>query len=136
MTREEKKQVLKRYQEIGADIREKTEELAEWRSKAVKVTSVLSDMPRSGGRDNRLERSVERMMEIQSAMKERVSDRIASREEIEGIIDSVAGGSQQRLLRYKYIVGWTWEQIADEMNYTYRNVLYLHGKALDGMILS
>lgn len=135
MTNLEKKKVLMRYQEISADIHEKCAELTEWRSKATRITPVFSDMPRSGSKENRLELAAEKIMEVEEAIEGQLSVLVQSRAEIEGVIGSVEECSLQRILRYRYIVGWTWEQIADELSYTYRNVQYLHGKALDRLVM-
>ena len=52
------------------------------------------------------------------------------REQIEGLIDKVEDQTLQTLLKYRYISGLRWEEIAVKMNYSYRSVCYLHIRAL------
>ena len=39
-------------------------------------------------------------------------------------------GAEKEVLIRRYLMGKAWEQIAVEMNYTYRHVTRLHGTAL------
>ena len=52
------------------------------------------------------------------------------REEIQTAISMVDDIQLRTLLSLRYINGLTWEKIAVEMNYDYRWILRLHGKAL------
>ena len=52
------------------------------------------------------------------------------RNEIESTINKIKSEKLRTLLRYRYIHGKTWEQIAVDMNYTYRRITQLHGKAI------
>ena len=61
-------------------------------------------------------------------------DRIADlRKEIRSVIDSVEDARLHSLLWRRYISDMTWEQVAVSMNYTYRRVTQLHGKALNAV---
>lgn len=52
------------------------------------------------------------------------------RGEIQGAIDSVPDKTLRSLLYWRYICGYTWEQVAVKMNYSYRRATQLHGTAL------
>ena len=41
-----------------------------------------------------------------------------------------ADGTEQEILSRRYLLGQSWEKIAVEMNYGYRHVLKIHGRAL------
>ena len=50
--------------------------------------------------------------------------------EIMRVIRQVPDGTQRAILMRRYLSFKKWEQIAEAMGYTYRNVIRLHGKAL------
>ncbi|MCI8514118.1 MAG: hypothetical protein HFI93_05750 [Lachnospiraceae bacterium] len=49
---------------------------------------------------------------------------------------AISDETERRLLQYRYINGYTWEQIADSMMYSYRWILKLHGRALEHLRVS
>jgi len=51
-------------------------------------------------------------------------------------IDKVKDASEALLLRYRYINGYGWEEISELMNYSPRNIHYLHKKALKAVAAS
>ena len=58
-------------------------------------------------------------------------DRLAElRMEIRKTINDVQDSKLQSLLWRRYISGFSWEQVAVSMSYTYRRVTQLHGDAL------
>ena len=54
----------------------------------------------------------------------------ALRIDIMHLIDDVTDERMHSVLWRRYISGFTWEQIAVSMNYTYRRVTQIHGDAL------
>lgn len=42
----------------------------------------------------------------------------------------LVGGVEGDILHRRYILGQKWERIAVDLNYTYRNIIRLHGRAL------
>lgn len=61
-------------------------------------------------------------------------DRLAAlRGEIQGVIDTVPNAKLRSLLHWRYISGYTWEQVSVQMNYTYRRSIQLHGAALQAV---
>ena len=60
----------------------------------------------------------------------KVSTLLKEKRAIEKEIDNVNDASEALLLRYRYIDGYGWEEISELMNYSHRNLHYLHKKAL------
>ena len=50
--------------------------------------------------------------------------------EIDASIEAMKDESEKAVLRYRYIMGLKWEEIAEEMHYSERRVHYVHGDAL------
>ena len=133
MTTEEVKTWLRSYRYLKSEAERLEEELAEWRSKAEKMTRELSGMPSGSGGWDKVPACVEKIWELERKLEEQLKEVIGRRNEIEKAITSVPNETFQLLLRLKYIDGDTWEKIAVKMNYNYRWVLYLHGRALQAI---
>lgn len=50
-------------------------------------------------------------------------------------IDKMEQEDEKNILLLKYINGYTWEQICEVMNYSLRQVYYIHNKALEHFTL-
>ena len=55
---------------------------------------------------------------------------IALRKAAKMLIDRVPDGRYRAILLGRYLYGQSWEQVAVGLGYTYRHVLWMHGKAL------
>ena len=78
----------------------------------------------------RLQLAVDRICELEERLNGKIDAAVKRRKEMEAAIATVEDRTLQLLLRYRYIDGMTWEQIAVKMNYDYRWTLRLHGRAL------
>ncbi len=63
----------------------------------------------------------------------KISTLLKEKRAIEKEIDNVNDASESLLLRYRYIDGYGWEEISELMNYSHRNLHYLHKKALSAV---
>lgn len=59
-----------------------------------------------------------------------VSRILKHKRKIEQEIDRLEDGTQALILRYRYIDGLNWEEISEQLNYSFRSVHYMHNKAL------
>jgi hypothetical protein len=55
---------------------------------------------------------------------------IALRKEVRVQIEQIPDGRYRAILLGRYLYGQSWEQVAVGIGYTYRHVLWMHGKAL------
>lgn len=135
MTNQEKKKWLLEYRKLEQNIERDMEELQRLESRAEKITSMVSDMPKGGNQGDRLQLAVDRICELKVSLKQRIDAAVEKRKEIETVIETLEDKTLQLLLRYRYIDGMTWEQIAVKMRYDYRWVLRLHGRALERLTI-
>ena len=124
MTNGEKKSILLEYRAIERRINRLIDEKAAWNAKATATTSSFSDMPRSGGGSDKIQTTVEKIIEIEEKL-DREIDAL-----VEAAVEKLEDGRLRDVMRYRYIDGMKWEQIAVEMHYSYMQVCRLHGKAL------
>lgn len=54
-------------------------------------------------------------------------------EDIEDRLDRLEDINSKRLIRLRYIYGFTWAEVAEEMGYSERSIHRLHSKALEEM---
>ncbi len=60
----------------------------------------------------------------------KVNNILKEKRAIEKEIDNVKNGAEAMLLRYRYIDGCDWEEISELLNYSPRNIHYMHKKAM------
>lgn len=91
----------------------------------------IDGMPRSGSNNDstRREAQIDRKDELLALYREKERELTRAILEIEEIIDLLQP-RERTLLRLYYIDGLTWEQVACEMNYSWRQVHRIHGEAL------
>ena len=90
-------------------------------------------MPRSNRVSDGSERIISRMDRIEEIGKviereERVL--IRRRDEISKVLESITNGAQREILRYRYVLDMDISTIAIKMNYSIRQVQYLHKRAI------
>ena len=130
MTNGEKKAILLEYRAIERRINRLIDEKAAWNAKATATTSSFSDMPRSGGGSDKIQTTVEKIIEIEEKLDHEIDALVDLRNRIETAAEKLEDGRLRDVMRYRYIDGMKWEQIAVEMHYSYMQVCRLHGKAL------
>ena len=135
MTNQEKKKWLLEYRRLEQNIERDMEELQRLESRAEKITSMVSDMPKGSQQGDSLQRSVEKICELKVSLNQRIDAAVEKRKEIETVTETLEDKTLQLLLRYRYIDGMTWEQIALKLNYSYMHVCRLHGQSLSQIML-
>lgn len=130
MSNDEKIKKLKSYQNSWKEIQRLADEIERLNSQAQKITQTLSSAPSGRGKSDRtviVDKIVERKEELQTTIEK------AKREcaEIETAIENVKTPLYQRVLKWKYINGATFEEIAVRENYNYRYIVSkIHPEAL------
>ncbi|MCD8211792.1 MAG: DUF1492 domain-containing protein [Oscillospiraceae bacterium] len=78
---------------------------------------------------------IERVMELEESI-DRETDRLVDlRRQIRQVISGLNDPDEQLVLEYRYIHGFTWEQIGDTLNAASRTVRRWHRNALEHVIL-
>ena len=132
MTNQEKIRYLRQYQEGQRESVRLERELEVWRSRAEKITPGLGGEgggTRSGG--DRIQGAVEQLVELQEQLAGQLAALAQMRKKIEEEINGVEEPRLREILRLRYINGYTWERVAEEMNYSFRQVTRMHGDALN-----
>ena len=126
------KEYLQQAYQIHRSIQARKQQVARLRELAEQVTSAATATRVSGTpARSKIEFAVCRIADLQ-AMIQRDLCRLAEKyEEIQKVIEKVEEGPHRDLLIHRYLNFYTWEEIAEKMNYSYKWVHVLHGKALE-----
>lgn len=135
MTKEERGKVivwLDRYKHAMDRITSIEGQQAYWRDKMDQLRAQhLTGMPGSkGGRSDRLEKSLDKISELDEQMSAWIAESCQTLMEITVAIDSVQDTRYHQLLTLRYIDRLKWEEICVRMNYEWRWIHRLHDKAL------
>ena len=107
------------------------ERIQQLRALAARRTAVYG-RERAGGScapDSRMD-VVARIVDAERELDAQIDRMIAMREEIQATIARVSDERMRVLLELRYLNGRTWEDVAEQMNYTTRNIYNLHSAAL------
>lgn len=87
----------------------------------------------SSGAGDKLGAAVARIIDAEARVDAEIELLIATEREIEQTINAVKDERLKALLYERYINGKTWEQIAVQLNYSWRQTIRLHGIALSAV---
>lgn len=74
--------------------------------------------------------AVAKLMDVKHDLLREIDRLCVAKREVEGVISQVQDERLRAVLEYRYLACLTWEQIADKMHYTVRNIYNLHTAAL------
>lgn len=129
MNNEEKKQYLRRYQEAKKRAKRIQEEIEELRSSKTSPVGLGDGLPHGSGTSD-LSGYAARLDELLRELEAEKEMQMVTYREIRQQISMVPDPTEQEILSRRYLLEQRWEKISVEMNYDYRYVLKLHGKAL------
>ena len=130
MTNQDKKQWLGRYLSLKREIVALDRERERIMSLGTKITPTYSDMPHGGSGEDKIQSAVDNLVGIAEQMDSKAADMMRALVEIEAAIENMPQENLRELLRLRYICGESFEEIAVKMNYSWRQIIRLHGDAL------
>ena len=124
------KEYISRYRWQNDSINAKLEQVAELRRKAQTVSSGSSDGTHSPTPYDRIGEITARIVDLEREINEDIDCSIDVQREIRAAIATVPDERLRTLLELRYINCLTLEEIARRMDYSYKQICRLHGKAL------
>lgn len=124
------KEYLSRYRWQNDRINAKVEQVAELRRKAQTVSSGSSDGSHGSTPYDRIGEITARIVDLEREINEDIDRSIDVQREIRAAITTVPDERLRHLLELRYINCLTLEEIARRMDYSYKQICRLHGKAL------
>jgi DNA-directed RNA polymerase specialized sigma subunit len=124
------KEWLKRGWKLDREITALLRTKEETRERLMSITAGYAGEPVQGTRDPH---RYDRLAELDDMIDQRIDQLVQIKAEITDAIARVQDSRYRTLLTERYLRYRTWEQIAVDMNYTWRRVMQLHGEALLAM---
>lgn len=129
MNNEEKKQYLRRYQVAKRRVGLIQEEIQKLRSSKTSPVGLGDGMPHGRGTSD-LSGYAARLDELLRELEAEKEMQMVTYREIRQQIGMVPDTIEQEILSRRYLLWQSWEKIAVEMGYSYRNITRIHGHAL------
>lgn len=128
------KEYLEQIKMLNAHIDAKIADVHMLRSIITKITPTLRDDPVSGGgSQDKLSETICKIVVLEEEINKEIDDLVNLKRSITKTLDLVNDPDQFSLLYKRYFEEKSFEQIACEMYMSYRNVCYIHGKALQSV---
>ena len=128
------KAYLKKIELLDAHINNKLNDLHSLKTMVTKITATISPVAVSGtGSQDKLGDAVAKIVDLQEEINQKIDRFVDMKREISMVLEKVQDPDQVKVLHKRYFEYKPWERIACEMNYSFRNVCYIHGKGLQAV---
>ena len=137
MTREDVKQLLMDIRDLDEQIHSKELQIETMKELARSISSPkLDGMPASKRScTSHVEKSVSQYVDEERKLEQEKMKLLLKKQMIYQMIESVQNIKYRQLLRFRYLKGYCWKDIADELGCGIDNVYTLHRKAIDSILL-
>lgn len=130
------KEYLSQAYRIDRRIDAKIEQVASLRNLVTKATSTLSDSAPSGSRNiHRMEDVIVKIIDFENDINAEIDSLVDLKREITSVIKAVPNLEYQTLLELRYLCFKSWEDIADEMNYSIQHIYRIREKAFKEVVV-
>lgn len=128
------KKYLQQIRLYDSHISTKLEERLRLKEMLTKITPTLKDdVVSGGGSQDKLADAVAKIVDLEAEIDRDIDRYVEAKREVSGTLDKLTDPDQLKVLHMRYVQHKTWEQIACDMNMTYRNVCYIHEKGLQAV---
>lgn len=132
--RNEAKEFLEQVKLCDTHINNKLEELSSLKDMVTHITSSLGGEVVSGGSNqDKLGDAIAKIIDLENEINNAVDAYIDKKKQVGAVLDNLTDPDQIKVLHKRYFEDMTWEEIACAMHMTYRNVCYIHGRALQAV---
>lgn len=132
MTYKEKKRYLQRAYMIERRVQAHKEELQRLRD-AVNQTGAPDGMPRAQrwNGDTAQTSKVLEIVDLELQIEREIVEMKESWKEIHDTVERLTNINERLVLRMRYLCGYVWKEIADEMDLSERQILRIHARAIE-----
>lgn len=125
------KQYLGQISRLDRMIKNKMTELSQYKDLIYGLSGVVNEERVQKSPDfDKMTGKVAKVLKIESKIDELIDEYVDKKNLIISQIDSIENETYYEILFARYIEKKTFEKIADEMMYSWRQIIRLHGKAL------
>lgn len=130
----EAKEYLQQIKKLDVHIDSLLEQVAHLKAMSLKITTTLrQDVSSGSGSQDKIGDAIAKIIDLENEINQNIDEYVDKKREICAVIEKVENPDQAALLHKRYLLYEPWEQIAIELHCTYRNVCYIHGRALQAV---
>ncbi|MFQ9516740.1 MAG: hypothetical protein ACLRZ9_13075 [Eubacterium sp.] len=131
MSEIEAKEYLQQVRNADIAVNNKMEELAGLEALATKINALNEgDRVQATGSQDKMADTVCKIADLKAEIQAEIDSLLALKRVVRGVIKQVSEPVLMSLLHKRYLQYKSWEQIAIELDISWRHTLRLHGKAL------
>ncbi len=131
---EDAKTFLQKIRLYDIHIQNKTDDFLFLRELTTKITPLYKTEPVSGGgNSDKIGDAVSKMIALEAEIAATIESYIERKKEVGRILEKISNPDQATVLYKRYFLYKSWEEISREMCMSYRNVCYIHGRALQAV---
>lgn len=134
MTKDEMKRKLRSAFAIQKQIEANYVEIQNLRDNANRITPAYSLAPRGGGNGQRIENAMAKIVDMENIISSDMELLMVALSEIRALIATVDDPVLRLILHKRYLCYQKWEQIAADLNYSWKQTHRLHNKALNKIL--
>lgn len=125
------KEYLQQVQMLDNLIECQLEELERLKQMLTRVSPVLDrEVGTGGGYNDKIASGVAKIVDMQESINRNVDAYAERKDEAMRLLQKMHHPEYVKVLHKRYFLRKTWEEIAAEMQYSYRGACYVHGRAL------
>lgn len=133
---EDAKTFMQKIRLYDIHIQHKTDDLLFLRELTTKITPSYKTEPVSGGgNSDKIGDAVSKMIDLEAEIAVTIEAYIERKKKAGKILEKINNPDQAAVLYKRYFLYKSWEEISREMCMSYRNVCYIHGRALQAVEL-
>lgn len=131
MTVDDVKIILRNVRLVEEQIDVNLEDLVRLREQSIKITSVISDMPRSTDNQDKIGTIMSKIIDMEKELLNKIGQKKKARERAEGLIDLLDNPRHKMFLYRWYFLGQKRSLVADSYFYSRRSGYRLHDRLLE-----
>ena len=125
------KQYLSQISRLDRMIKNKMAELSQYKDLAYGLSAINNEERVQSTPDfDKMSGKIAKILEMESKIDSLIDEYVDKKNLIVSQIDSIENETYYEILFGRYIAKKTFEKIADEMSYSWRQIIRLHGRAL------
>ena len=125
------KQYLSQISRLDRMIKNKMTELAEFKELAYGLSAINNEERVQSTPDfDKMSGKIAKIVDMENKIDSLIDEYVDKKNLIVSQIDSIENETYYEILFSRYIAKKTFEKIADEMSYSWRQIIRLHGRAL------
>ena len=134
--RARKKALLEMYAESRDEVEDLAERIIRMRTQAERMTVTLSHTPHAVGEvSDKVQRCVSEALALEELYERRMEENLSLLARLEKAIDRLPRPMYRRLIRLKYLDGYSWEDVADALGVSSRQLQRKVDRLIDMMII-